>query len=102
MDLQATALSERSLELLAELEPHAVFVHFLKFVGCDSAVLLDFLVSNETCFLQYLVKCVMLLLPHTASVVSVLSVLFSCAKCGTSLTRATGRFRSDACAEMLK
>ncbi|XP_007958157.1 protein Lines homolog 1 [Orycteropus afer afer] len=36
--------------------PHCVFLFFLKNIGFDSTVLLDFLISSETCFLEYFVR----------------------------------------------
>ncbi|XP_029336044.1 protein Lines homolog 1 isoform X2 [Mus caroli] len=41
--------------------PHCVFLFFLKNVAFDSTVLLDFLISSETCFLEYFVKYLKLL-----------------------------------------
>uniref|UniRef100_A0A8C5NZU0 Lines homolog 1 n=1 Tax=Jaculus jaculus TaxID=51337 RepID=A0A8C5NZU0_JACJA len=36
--------------------PHCIFLFFLKNVAFDSTVLLDFLISSETCFLEYFVR----------------------------------------------
>lgn len=41
--------------------PHCVFLSFLKNVGFDPTVLLDFLISSETCFLEYFVRYLKLL-----------------------------------------
>ncbi|XP_062440041.1 protein Lines homolog 1 [Rhea pennata] len=41
--------------------PHCVFLFFLKNIAFDSTVLLDFLISSETCFLEYLVRYLKLL-----------------------------------------
>ena len=41
--------------------PHCVFLFFLKNIAFDSTVLLDFLISSETCFLEYFVKYLKLL-----------------------------------------
>ncbi|XP_052017039.1 protein Lines homolog 1 isoform X2 [Apodemus sylvaticus] len=41
--------------------PHCVFLYFLKNIAFDSMVLLDFLISSETCFLEYFVKYLKLL-----------------------------------------
>ncbi|GBP88784.1 Protein lines [Eumeta japonica] len=43
-------------DLIPMLNPIASFVEFLKVVTHDSDVLLDYLVSNETCFLLYLLR----------------------------------------------
>ncbi|GLV45542.1 lines [Carabus blaptoides fortunei] len=43
-------------DLIAMLNPSYTFVEFLKIVTHDSDVLLDYLVSNETCFLLYLLR----------------------------------------------
>lgn len=43
-------------DLLAMLNPVHSFIEFLKIVSHDSGVLLDYLVSNETCFLLYLLR----------------------------------------------
>ncbi|XP_045052418.2 protein Lines homolog 1 isoform X4 [Desmodus rotundus] len=42
--------------------PHCIFLFFLKNIGFDSTVLLDFLISSETCFLEYFVRYLKLLL----------------------------------------
>ncbi|XP_054417870.1 protein Lines homolog 1 [Pteronotus mesoamericanus] len=42
--------------------PHCVFLFFLKNIGFDSTVLLDFLISSETCFLEYFVRYLKLLI----------------------------------------
>lgn len=44
------------LDLRHTLSPAATFVHFLRAVSHDPDVLLDLLVSNETCFLLYLLR----------------------------------------------
>ncbi|XP_051678894.2 protein Lines homolog 1 isoform X1 [Oryctolagus cuniculus] len=41
--------------------PHCIFLFFLKNVGFDASVLLDFLISSETCFLEYFVRYLKLL-----------------------------------------
>ncbi|XP_015424595.1 PREDICTED: protein Lines homolog 1 [Myotis davidii] len=41
--------------------PHCIFLFFLKTIGFDSTVLLDFLISSETCFLEYFVRYLKLL-----------------------------------------
>ncbi|NXA50077.1 LINES protein, partial [Nothocercus julius] len=41
--------------------PHCLFLFFLKSIAFDSTVLLDFLISSETCFLEYLVRYLKLL-----------------------------------------
>ncbi|KFO91809.1 Protein Lines, partial [Buceros rhinoceros silvestris] len=41
--------------------PHCIFLFFLEKVAFDSTVLLDFLISSETCFLEYLVRYLKLL-----------------------------------------
>ncbi|XP_075414026.1 protein Lines homolog 1 [Tenrec ecaudatus] len=41
--------------------PHCIFLFFLKNVGFDSTFLLDFLISSETCFLEYFVQYLKLL-----------------------------------------
>lgn len=41
--------------------PHCIFLFFLKNVGFDPTVLLDFLISSETCFLEYFVRYLKLL-----------------------------------------
>lgn len=43
-------------DLLVMLNPVHSFIEFLKIVSHDSGVLLDYLVSNETCFLLYLLR----------------------------------------------
>lgn len=43
-------------DLLAMLNPTHSFIEFLKVVSHDPEVLLDYLVSNETCFLLYLLR----------------------------------------------
>ncbi|XP_037001817.2 protein Lines homolog 1 [Artibeus jamaicensis] len=42
--------------------PHCIFLFLLKNIGFDSTVLLDFLISSETCFLEYFVRYLKLLL----------------------------------------
>ncbi|KAM9183186.1 protein Lines homolog 1 [Dugong dugon] len=41
--------------------PHCIFLFFLKNIGFDSTVILDFLISSETCFLEYFVRYLKLL-----------------------------------------
>nr|XP_021530039.1 protein Lines homolog 1 [Aotus nancymaae] len=41
--------------------PHCIFLFFLGNIGFDSTVLLDFLISSETCFLEYFVRYLKLL-----------------------------------------
>lgn len=41
--------------------PHCIFLFLLKNIVFDSTVLLDFLISSETCFLEYFVKYLKLL-----------------------------------------
>lgn len=43
-------------DLISMLNPIHSFIEFLKIVSHDSDVLLDYLVSNETCFLLYLLR----------------------------------------------
>lgn len=43
-------------DLIPMLNPISSFIEFLKVVSHDSEVLLDYLVSNETCFLLYLLR----------------------------------------------
>ncbi|KAI5638245.1 hypothetical protein NE865_09060 [Phthorimaea operculella] len=43
-------------DLMPMLNPISSFIEFLKVVSYDSDVLLDYLVSNETCFLLYLLR----------------------------------------------
>lgn len=43
-------------DLIPMLNPISSFIEFLKVVSHDSDVLLDYLVSNETCFLLYLLR----------------------------------------------
>lgn len=43
-------------DLIVMLNPFNTFIEFLKIVSEDSDVLLDYLVSNETCFLLYLLR----------------------------------------------
>ncbi|XP_014360179.2 protein lines [Papilio machaon] len=43
-------------DLILMLNPISSFIEFLKIVSHDSDVLLDYLVSNETCFLLYLLR----------------------------------------------
>lgn len=43
-------------DLVTMLNPVHTFIEFLKVVSHDSDVLLDYLVSNETCFLLYLLR----------------------------------------------
>uniref|UniRef100_A0A8C8SS39 Lines homolog 1 n=1 Tax=Pelusios castaneus TaxID=367368 RepID=A0A8C8SS39_9SAUR len=41
--------------------PHCIFLFFLKSIAFDSTVVLDFLISSETCFLEYFVRYLKLL-----------------------------------------
>ncbi|XP_006262556.2 protein Lines homolog 1 [Alligator mississippiensis] len=41
--------------------PHCIFLYLLKNISFDSTVLLDFLISSETCFLEYFVRYLKLL-----------------------------------------
>ncbi|KAM8972316.1 protein Lines homolog 1 [Pelodytes ibericus] len=41
--------------------PHCIFLYLLKNVAFDASVLLDFLISSETCFLEYFVRYLKLL-----------------------------------------
>ncbi|KFQ22155.1 PREDICTED: protein Lines homolog [Merops nubicus] len=41
--------------------PHCIFLFFLEKIAFDSTVFLDFLISSETCFLEYLVRYLKLL-----------------------------------------
>ncbi|NWT00090.1 LINES protein, partial [Mionectes macconnelli] len=41
--------------------PHCIFLFFLEKIAFDASVLLDFLISSETCFLEYLVRYLKLL-----------------------------------------
>lgn len=41
--------------------PHCIFLFFVKNLSFDASVLLDFLISSETCFLEYFVKYLKLL-----------------------------------------
>ncbi|XP_056427771.1 protein Lines homolog 1 isoform X2 [Hyla sarda] len=43
------------------INPHCVFLFLLKNVTFDASVLLDFLISSETCFLEYFVRYLKLL-----------------------------------------
>ncbi|XP_038388571.1 protein Lines homolog 1 isoform X1 [Canis lupus familiaris] len=47
--------------------PHCIFLFLLKNIGFDSSVLLDFLISSETCFLEYFVRYLKLLQKDGAS-----------------------------------
>jgi hypothetical protein len=44
------------LQSLLDVNPTRGFLRLLSIVSRDSSVLLDFLVSNETCFLLYLLR----------------------------------------------
>ncbi|NXT72528.1 LINES protein, partial [Chaetops frenatus] len=55
---------EESWKLLVHAggyNPHCIFLFFLEKMAFDSTVLLDFLISSETCFLEYLVRYLKLL-----------------------------------------
>ncbi|XP_068954567.1 protein Lines homolog 1 isoform X3 [Petaurus breviceps papuanus] len=41
--------------------PHCIFLFLLRNIGFDATVLLDFLISSETCFLEYFVRYLKLL-----------------------------------------
>ncbi|XP_073509466.1 protein Lines homolog 1 [Phyllobates terribilis] len=43
------------------INPHCIFLFLLKNVSFDASVLLDFLISSETCFLEYFVRYLKLL-----------------------------------------
>ncbi|XP_075711399.1 protein Lines homolog 1 [Rhinoderma darwinii] len=43
------------------INPHCIFLFLLKNVAFDASVLLDFLISSETCFLEYFVRYLKLL-----------------------------------------
>ncbi|XP_056663407.1 protein Lines homolog 1 isoform X2 [Monodelphis domestica] len=43
------------------LNPHCIFLFLLKNIDFDATVLLDFLISSETCFLEYFVRYLKLL-----------------------------------------
>ncbi|XP_015263206.1 PREDICTED: protein Lines homolog 1 [Gekko japonicus] len=42
--------------------PHCIFLYLLQSIAFDASVLLDFLISSETCFLEYLVRYLKLLI----------------------------------------
>ncbi|NXY71645.1 LINES protein, partial [Glareola pratincola] len=50
-----------SLTHASGYNPHCIFLFFLEKIAFDSTVLLDFLISSETCFLEYLVRYLKLL-----------------------------------------
>ncbi|NWR34141.1 LINES protein, partial [Tachuris rubrigastra] len=50
-----------SLSHAGGYNPHCIFLFFLEKIAFDSSVLLDFLISSETCFLEYLVRYLKLL-----------------------------------------
>lgn len=50
------------LFLLHDINPHALFLQFLQFIGYDHNELISFLVSDETCCLLYLTEYLKLLL----------------------------------------
>jgi hypothetical protein len=54
------------LQSLLDVNPTRGFLRLLSIVSRDSSVLLDFLVSNETCFLLYLLRYLKFILkvPH--------------------------------------
>ncbi|NXO87685.1 LINES protein, partial [Sitta europaea] len=53
--------SWKFLEHAGGYNPHCIFLFFLEKIAFDSTVLLDFLISSETCFLEYLVRYLKLL-----------------------------------------
>ncbi|XP_050834598.1 protein Lines homolog 1 isoform X1 [Serinus canaria] len=53
--------SWQSLVHAGGYNPHCIFLFFLEKIAFDSTVLLDFLISSETCFLEYLVRYLKLL-----------------------------------------
>ena len=54
--------SAENIDILNVLNPHVIFVNFLDSVTFDPNLLLDLLMSNETCFLEYLVQYIRLIL----------------------------------------
>lgn len=50
------AVNQDTAAILSTLNPHLIFQAFLKVVGFDHSVLLDFLISSETVFLEYLMQ----------------------------------------------
>ncbi|XP_023601004.1 protein Lines homolog 1 isoform X2 [Myotis lucifugus] len=63
--------------------PHCIFLFFLKNIGFDSTVLLDFLISSETCFLEYFVR-YLKLLPKDWDAFSTICKYFDVTKCTDS------------------
>jgi len=49
-------LSAKGLQLPEPWHPHRMFICFLKHIGFDHLVLIDFLISNETNFVEYLLQ----------------------------------------------
>ncbi|XP_017770266.1 PREDICTED: protein lines [Nicrophorus vespilloides] len=64
-------------DLINMLNPIFSFIEFLKIVSHDSGVLLDYLVSNETCFLLYLLRFLKYTRRNWSKFVS------SCSECST-------------------
>ncbi|XP_031443658.1 ceramide synthase 3 isoform X2 [Phasianus colchicus] len=62
--------------------PHCVFLFFLEKIAFDSIVLLDFLISSETCFLEYLVRYLKLLREDWHQFVNICNHFDT--KCGSS------------------
>ena len=54
--------SAENTDILNVLNPHVIFINFLDSVTFDPNLLLDLLMSNETCFLEYLVQYIRLIL----------------------------------------
>ncbi|CAK6442474.1 unnamed protein product [Pipistrellus nathusii] len=72
--------------------PHCIFLFLLKNVGFDSTVLLDFLISSETCFLEYFVR-YLKLLPQDWDAFLTVCKRFDVADC-TDSTNTCGRTSS--------
>ncbi|XP_036267749.1 protein Lines homolog 1 isoform X1 [Pipistrellus kuhlii] len=72
--------------------PHCIFLFLLKNVGFDSTVLLDFLISSETCFLEYFVR-YLKLLPRDWDAFLTVCKHFDVADC-TDSTNTCGRTSS--------
>ncbi|NWV36009.1 LINES protein, partial [Grantiella picta] len=53
--------SQKVLVHAGGYNPHCIFLFFLEKIAFDPTVLLDFLISSETCFLEYLVRYLKLL-----------------------------------------
>ena len=46
-------VTEQIKSVFSNLNPHRFYLEFLRSIHYDHSLLLDFLISNETCFLQY-------------------------------------------------